>query len=213
MRNKLVILANSVRPGGRCVAGISVETGKWVRPVSRDVDRAVPNLPSVRRLSLLDIAEVFLAKEVPTPTDRYQIENMFVDSWDWEIVGSCSVNDILGYCGDTALILHTHDDFVDPSYFDSLPTSHWQSLQLVKTEVSFARDQWEPSRWRAVFRDGSGHGLYLKVTDPCIALKLRRGDKVAEECILTVSIAGPWRPPDGSKPERCYKLVAGVIEL
>jgi Dual OB-containing domain len=213
MMDKLVILANSVRPGGRCVAGISLKSEKWIRPVSRDIDRAAPNLRSIRQLSLLDIVEIPLATDMPFPPDRYQIENRFVDSWDWKSVGSCSVNDILDYCENTDAILHSHDDFVDPKYFDSLPTDDWKSLQLVKTGVSFARDQWDPSRWRAFFRDGSNRGLYLKVTDPCITLKLRRGDKVARECILTVSIAGPWQPPDGTKPERCYKLVAGVIEI
>ena len=30
---KLLVLANSYKPGGRCIAGIDLDTGKWVRPV------------------------------------------------------------------------------------------------------------------------------------------------------------------------------------
>ena len=213
MKQHVVILANSIRPGGRCVAGISLKTGKWVRPVSREDDRAVPNVPSIRRLRLLDIVEVPLAQDKPTPIDRYQIENRFVDTWDWPRIFTCPIEDVLKYCEKNEVILHTNNDRVDTSYLDTLPDNEWKSLELVKARATFSMDVWEKNRWRVEFQDGTGHCLSLKVTDPGICNKLNRGVDVARKCLLTVSLAGPWAPPDGSQPERCYKLVAGVIEI
>ncbi|GAB4335910.1 MAG: hypothetical protein Kow0089_05880 [Desulfobulbaceae bacterium] len=213
LNRRIVILANSIRPGGRCVAGICAETGEWIRPVPRDTDRAVPNVTSISRISLLDLVEVPLAGDRPSPPDRYQHENWFVDSWTWKVVDQWSAKQIKPFIESKGIILHTASDRVDTSYFDSLPPEQWKSLQLVKSKVTFSKDSWDTRRWRASFKDGSGNLLYLKVTDPVISDKLDQGKNVSQKCLLTVSLAGPWAPDDGSQPERCYKLVAGVIEL
>jgi len=84
-------------------------------------------------------------------------------------------------------------------------------LELVKAKVSFSPNPW--GGWRANFQDGAGYNLSLKVTYSAILEKLDRGDNVAQTCLLTVSLAGPWAPPGDSQPKQCYKLVAGVIEL
>ncbi|MCX6000096.1 MAG: hypothetical protein NTU41_11060 [Chloroflexi bacterium] len=212
MKTTLILLANSERPGGRCIAGINPKTG-WLRPVSRNSNRAIPDTAAMRQLRLLDIVEVPLSKDRPMPVDKYQIENIFVDSWDWQYIGSCPVNKMMRYCQTGEMILYSHTDRVDPSMLESLPKTQWRSLELVKANVSFSRDGWESNRWRAMLKDGDGHLLSLKVTDPAICDKLNRGDDVAENCLLTVSLAGPWAPPDGSQIKQCYKLVAGVLEL
>lgn len=213
MNRRIVILANSIRPGGRCVVGICTETGEWIRPVPRDADRAVPDVPSIIRIDLLDVVEIPLAGDRPKPPDRYQRENWFVDSWDWKIVESCSIKEARALCESRDVVLHTDNDRVDTAVLDALPPSDWKSLQLIKAKVDFSRDVWDKNRWRASFKDGRGNVLQLKVTDPVVSAKLDEGDDVSKECILATSLAGPWSPPDGSQPERCYKLVAGVIEL
>jgi len=210
---RLIILANSIRPGGRCVAGICTDTREWVRPVPRLADRAAPNVPSISGIALLDIVSVPLAGDRPNPPDRYQRENWFVDSWDWKVVGRCSVKDARALCESRDVVLYTDNDRVEPAVMDALPTSEWKSLQLIKVKVNFSRDMWDRNRWRASFKDGRGNHLFLKVTDPVVSAKLDRGEDVSKVCLLTVSLAGPWAPDDGSQPERCYKLVAGVIEL
>lgn len=212
-KKSLIILANSIRPGGRCVAGICAETREWIRLVPRHADRAVPDVLSVSRVALLDIVSVSLSGDRPSPPDRYQRENWFLDSWDWDVVGRCSVKDALPLCETSEVVLHTNNDRVEPSYLDSLPPSEWKSLQFIKAKVEFGRDSWERRRWRATFQDGHGNCLSLKVTDPAMSVKLDRGEGVSQTCLPTISLAGPWAPPDGSQPEHCYKLVAGVIEL
>lgn len=210
---RLIILANSIRPGGRCVAGICADTGQWVRPVPRHADRAVPDTRSISRMALLDIVQVPLAGDRPNPPDRYQRENWFVDTWDWEVVGRCSVEDATALCEAPDVVLYTNNDRVEPSYMDSLPPAEWKSLLLLNAKVSFDKDYWDRTRWRATFKDRRGNLLSLKVSDPAVSAKLDKGQDVSKTCLLTISLAGPWAPPDGSQPERCYKLVAGVIEL
>ena len=206
---EIIILANSVKPLGRCLAGIDNQTGEWIRPVSRD-NRAIPSNVA-REIELLDVVRIPLASD--RPRDRYQRENRYVASWDWEEVGEVSPRDVLRYCEDNAIILHSHDDRVSPDILDAMPFGEWKSLELVRADVDFERDYWNPNRWRASFNDASGNRLYLKVDYPEIVAKLNNDEAVGSDCILTISLAGPWTPPDGSLPERCYKLVAGAIEL
>jgi hypothetical protein len=213
MKRQIVILANSFRPGGRCVAGICMDTGEWIRPVSRSANRAVPGVTSISSLDLLSIVEVSFAGDRPTPFDRYQCENWFGDSWDWNIVGQCSVKDAKRLCENMNVVLHTSGDSVEPALLDALPPSDWKSLQLIKAKVDFTRDTRDRTRWRASFDDGQANSLYLKVTDAATCAKLDEEGDISRECLLTISLAVPWAPADGSQPERCYKLVAGVIWL
>ena len=207
---ELIILANSFRLGGYCMAGIDSRTGEWVRPVPRDGRRAIPKSVA-EKISLLDVVEIPLATD--RPRDRYQMENRFIESWDWEVVGHAPPKEIIGYCESSTMVLHSHNDYVEPDHFESLPFEQWKSLQLIRTNVNFSMDTYKPGHWRASFRDGEGHFLYLKVTDSMIVVKLNNGANIRSDSILTISLTGPWAPPGGSQPERCYKLVAGVIDL
>ncbi len=206
---ELIILANSVKPGGHCVAGIDRRSGEWIRPVSKE-NRAIPSLVA-GKIKLLDVVEIPLTS--CRPKDRYQRENRLVESWDWKVIGSVSSMDILNYCEDNTIILHSRNDRVTPQVLEALPFEEWKSLQLVRADVIFERDYWNRNRWRASFYDGSGNLLYLKVDYPEVVARLNNGEEIESDCLLTISLAGPWTPPDGSQPERCYKLVAGVIEL
>lgn len=38
---RIVCLANSFKKGGRCVAGIDLETGRWMRPIGRGDEGAI----------------------------------------------------------------------------------------------------------------------------------------------------------------------------
>jgi|GEM_PF-7027588 len=90
-----------------------------------------------------------------------------------------------------------------------MPFEEWKSLQLVQAEVNLERDYWHRNRWRASFNDDFGNLPYLKFDYPETVDRLNNDEEVASDCILTISLAGPWTPPNGSQAERCYKLVAG----
>src|SRR4030042_4616897 len=102
-------------------------------------------------------------------------------------------------------LMETALEYVMPEFFTNLPKNKWRSLQLIHNlNVRFVT-AYEPSKWRAVFRDGKGTILDLKITDPIISDRLRRKEKISKNCILTVSLATPWSP-DVKKPPLCYKV-------
>jgi hypothetical protein len=211
---RMICLANSWRPDGRCVAGIDIGTGKWVRPVPATGD-AIPEQRLYlkgRFLSLLDVVEINLTR--PKEISRYQRENLVIANWNWAIVGSVQTSDVIQYCDETTPILHNNGDRVPPYALDQLPPEQWNSLQLIRPRnLDFERDSTDQHRWHARFRDRSGCEYLLRLTDPLAARRLDAGNKISPESLLAISLTKPWAPPRVSKPKRCYKLVAAVIEL
>ena len=59
---RIACLANSYKGGGRrCIAGIDIKTGEWVRPISRGAEKAVDwNMGKVDEAEpeVLDILEI-----------------------------------------------------------------------------------------------------------------------------------------------------------
>ena len=214
MKQQIVILANSVREGARCIAGIDVQTGKWIRPVPSDGGPIAWNLRNVsgNEPELMEIVEISVQNSGPDL--GCQPENRLLDPVLWQHIGLMSVKDVLKYLERDAVILHNDDDNVIFGYFQTISQQNWKSLQLIRSaKVEFYSTSWEGrKRWRALIHHGGNKLLNLRITDPTLAQKLNRNDSVSEDCILTISLAGPWSP-DNIQPERCYKLVAGVIEL
>lgn len=211
---RLVCLANSERPGGQCIAGIDLVTGEWIRPIPRDSD-AVPTARCFiggRWLTPLHVFDVGLVR--PREPTRFQRENRIIKSWNWFLVRRFSKADLLDYCDNTTPILHSVGDRVSPRLLEGLPCEQWVSLQLVKPRrLSFERDRWDQHRWRARFLDSEGNEYSLRITDAIATRRLEAGEVISKQTVLTISLTKPWTPPDGSQPERCYKLVAAVIEL
>jgi Protein of unknown function, DUF488 len=175
-----------------------------------------------QRLSPHDLDLACLLCSEPTPEHchrRLVVEYLQVHwgnlkNWNWSIIGRGRKGNLAAYCDETIPILHSIDDRVSPEILNNLPPKEWASLQLVKPRrLRFEHDQWDQHRWRARFQDAAGHVYYLKITDASTTRRLEAGDKISDQSVLTISLTKPWAPPDGSKPELCYKLVAAVIEL
>lgn len=85
---EILILANSRKLGGRCVAGIDITNGRWVRPVS---DRPHAEVSAIERRyqdgsepKLLDVVSIPLLRYSPS---AYQTENWLLDPdyfWGWK---------------------------------------------------------------------------------------------------------------------------------
>lgn len=212
---RIICLANSYKGGGeRCVAGIDPDTGKWIRPVPNSKSKAITSamrLIDGKEPQILDIIEIPL--EDSGPDEGCQPENRLLKTSKWKKVGRITPKELLEYCEDDNVILHNHQDHVLPEFFAKLHKSKWRSLQLVhNSNVQFS-PAYDPSKWRVVFRDTKGAILDLKLTDPIISGRLRRQEKISKNCILTVSLATPWSPQGSNEPKKCYKMVAGVVEL
>jgi hypothetical protein len=210
---RVICLANSWRPGGRCIAGVDVETHTWVRPVPAG-GGAVP-LNVARQIDILDIVDISL--EQPRCTTRFQRENMVAPDWNWRVVDRATTKDIAVFLDDTSPILHGVGDYMWPAELRLLPRSEWKSLQLVRPrQLKFVLDSRKPGKWRAQFLDTRGKEYNLKVTDPRFDA-LPAGNLPGGECFITVSLGEPWAPEDCSEPPmcypKCYRLAAAIIEL
>lgn len=210
---QMICLANSWRQGGRCVAGIDISSGEWVRPVP-PTGGAIPESRTYlqgRYLHLLDVVELDL--EPPDLLTRFQRENRQVRNWNWQRVREAGINEVLKYASQSGPVLHNRHKVVEPSVLEQMSPKEWVSLQLVHSNnVTFDRDPDKKDRWRADFSLGKSVARYwIPVTDPVAAQQLNAGKVIGPDCLLTISLTEPVQVHD--KPELCYKLVAGVIEV
>jgi len=186
---------------------------EWVRPInSRGHEGAIGDERLIygNEPKLLDVLEIPIGGEC----ENYgcQPENRILLPGWWKKIGIISPEDALGYIEEDVLLLHNYGKTVDTDYFKSVPKERWKSLQLIYSEeVKFCRDGYDTSKWRVCFSYGRGY-YDLKLTDIVLSDRLTNGEIISGECILTISLASPWKPDDKT-PERCYKMVAGVIEL
>lgn len=100
MRNiRLIIMTESSKFSGRCVAGIDVNSGDWIRLVSDDEYThgaiAISDLyyPNGGKCDVLDIVDVTVIKDC---NDYIQPENVLIDiSRHIRYVGKASLKDVL----------------------------------------------------------------------------------------------------------------------
>lgn len=70
-------MANSTKNRGRCLAGLNVETGKWVRPVPNTSSRAIDNeltIFSERFIRPGDLIDVEIGSSIPLPYHPEDVE-------------------------------------------------------------------------------------------------------------------------------------------
>lgn len=209
---RIICLANSFKHAGRCLAGIDLETGQWVRPVTGDGGPIPIDAVTISGAELkpLDIVELEVG---PTRgLTRFQRENRPLLS-PVRRVDRAPVRTIGRYCEVTEQLLHSPDDRVAPAHLESLPPEQWKSLQLIKPrKVEFVKDEYKSYRWRVNFLDPFWNRYSLKLTDPAAIAALNRGEKLRPWCYLVVSLTEPFAFEDGRQP-MCFKLVAGVVEV
>ena len=209
-KRQIIVLANSWRDHGHCIAGICSQTKEWIRPVSQQNSEAIAR-EEVEHIKLLDIVNVTLAGKKEDP---YQGENYFIDdsaSDNWSVVDKANLQEIEGFCdnNDTTIFYSK----AKTAHVSHLPGSK-KSLTLIKAPVRFIKCQNEQgkNKWCGHFFDGYGNPLELTVTD-IVANEQLLGDEKPKEstCYLTLSLAKPH--PDWENQEFFTKLIAGVIWL
>lgn len=88
-------LASSYKPGGRCVAGIDLNSGDWIRPVSSTASGTVPNSVlhldgAGRAIRPLDQVVMHLDAARPEPE---QPENWLIADSEWELSDEWTVDE------------------------------------------------------------------------------------------------------------------------
>ena len=218
---RIICLANSKKEGERCIAGIDMDTGKWVRPVCDDQypedDKVPENIRLVdgREPELLDILEMSLAN---TGNDfGFESENLSIHRAKWKCLGRVRPADLIKYCGNYRYILHNSGKYVNPSYLKRLPFEDRRTLQLVqvnKFDVERRITSKGVIEWKGTIQSVNGQSLTgIKITDLAFIHKLNEDYQITGQYLLTISLGMPWAYEgwEGEKP--CWKLIAGVIEL
>lgn len=207
---RIIIVANSVRYDGRCLAGIDYDTGEVVRPVPISGE-GIPEwrcFVDGKFLELRDVVEMDLAR--PREIPKYQRENRIIRNWSWKQIGRAKLSTLERFVDNSTPVLHTVGDRVSPQQLEALAPKDWKSLQLVKpSRLSFGHHYYSEKRWVADFRVGDYYSL--KTTDPELTRLLESGKKPDKGALLTISLAKPWSHNPQEKPPMCYKVVAAVI--
>jgi len=204
---RIVCLANSFKRGGRCIAGIDLETNRWIRPIGGGYEGAIRSerLINGAEPKLLDIIEIPLGGNANDL--GCQPENRILRPGPWLKVGEIEKDDVLQYIEKTDRLLHNFDKNVPLSEFESnIKKTEWKSLQLIHVKnACFSKNPWNKIECNFSY---SGHWYLLKTT--CTETELYIGSN--SDYILTISMGGPYR----RKPEDylcCWKMVAGAIKL
>ena len=219
----LLCLANSYKYRGRCVAGIDLDTGDWIRPVADTAHGELRpehySLPGGQAPQMLDVIRIDLDRPQPLPE---QPENWLISGTPW--------SRRLMPPGDLGAVLSSHLD-AGPNLFGD--TAHRISRRNGKPgrlDASLALIEPEGLQW---FMEHSPYNskrprahfvlkdaFYdLPVTDPAwmpAFHKLDCGLHPASACglwpdekvLLTLSLAEEFEY-DGY----CYKLVAGIVAV
>lgn len=217
---RLVVLANSWKHSDWCIAGIDLDTGAWVRPVTQLPDGRVPK--SAMKLKgyfpkLLDIIELPLA---PTGPDYgFEKENRTILPGQWTHCGKMSPADLQAYANAAdCCILHNAENLVSLDVLQGKPPEERHSLQLIHAYDFQARAAQKRTNgektWQGVFTSNN-RKMAIRITDPVFIGKVTAGYKPAKTCLITMSLSMPYKPPDWNDDvsPACWKLIAGVIEL
>jgi hypothetical protein len=215
----MLCLANSYKEKNRCVAGIDLKTGQFVRPVADSHSQAVPKEwteTDGRSLKPLDIVEVPIRRG--DATVPYQSENRFSDE-GWQIVGQAKPSDLQRHCQPDRTILHTQDSEAIPERYFRLQRRTkrtWRSLQLIAVRnVEFYER--EEGKWNAKFKNQAGREFDLRVTDDHFAAQLTEDAQARQlnHGYFMLSMSRPWKHYLAARKlrKKCYKLIAGVIPV
>jgi hypothetical protein len=219
---EIIVLANSRKPGGRCVAGISTGSGDWVRPVAaRSSSGALsPRDCCVdgRMVEELDIVRFNYTARVGDPA---QPENVAIEERDWELIDRVAPQDAYRLLRPhlepgPALLGGTERGVPEALAQEGMEAS----LALVEPDTVMFRSQDNPfeqgRQARAVFVIAS-QPYDLGITDRAVAPRVKDqldgtyspselGFGEPAHTVLTVSLAEPFN-------ENRWKLAAAVLFL
>lgn len=219
----ILILANSRKLSGRCIAGIEIRRGRggdWIRPVSArehgEVSEYERQYKDGSDPKVLDVVRIPVLEHAP---NFHQIENWVLDpNYYWERVTTASLRELDGLTDHSDLWIcdapDTRYGLNDRVGEDTAKTLE-DSLRLIYVEdlqyrVFAPGADFGNSTRRILGTFTHGHTEYrIFVTDPVVERELlARNDEFYDvgSAYLTVSLA---EPHEGY----CYKVIAAVMPV
>ena len=214
-------LANSIKHGGRCVAGLLMDGTGWVRPVSALSDGTLTReylLEDRTEVALLDVVRVTVKEQSPRP---HQPENWILADAPWRRLRTLTAREALPYVepflvrGPILLDSETdrirYEELREDHATASLAAVEPQSIQWHITQ------SYRGTRQVRCYFNLGGRWYDLVVTDPVFKDKVGNleygqyerhraaGISSDDRVFLTISLGEPFERDDC-----CYKLVAAV---
>jgi hypothetical protein len=213
---QIICLANALKYGDRCIAGIDPTTGEWIRPISGLADgRITPEMRLIdgQEPALLDVLEIPLGE--PNLTE---LENRSLLPGVWKRVGQVAPSEVLPYCSHDSEILHNSEKYVTVTVLNALPLSEKRTVQLVYAQefLVSSKPKVEGGRsWKGSLVTKTGQTLKSAIiTDPVLIDRLESDNFLQTPCLVTVSLGMPHRPTTGWQgDDPCWKLITGAVEL
>jgi hypothetical protein len=221
-KKKIVCLANSRKPGGRCVAGKEVLEdcyGVWVRPVSvrttAEISIEEQQYENGNEPKLLDIIDIPMIAAVPRV---HQTENHMIDAevyWTkegevaWEDVNAL-LDTPASLWGNGDSTYHGRNDRMSQTAASAFQNSLWliEPTNVVMRVLTPGAAFGNPKRRVRAEFTYKGVQYDLMVTDPVaekVFLARPNGNYPLQDVLFCTSLA------EAHTDGYCYKLVAAVI--
>lgn len=213
MPTKFICLANSIKEGGRCMAGIELDGNnnpifvnnrpKWVRPVCNTPHGEVPN-SLAEPFNILDIIEL---EVTGYRANGYQSENIDFNENSMRLSGNFNIDNLVPLCDNRSLIFANRGKAVSIEQITQLD----HSLVLISvTEFEVERkiypDKPGKPQLRLVFKYNDNE-YDLPITDSSFRVGFDRNPDLLHginQVYLCLSLGIEWE-------NWYYKLVAGII--
>lgn len=214
---QLICLANSRKYSDRCIAGIRIDTGEWIRPISDKtewgsvpLDQTHINGTPVQPLDIIDIPLEDFGR-------GYEPENRLLRAGAWIRTERATMADILTYC--ESHLLHTPALTAIPyPALLAMPMQARRTLQLVQV-AHLPTYRTERGTWRGQLAMEDSR-LFLSITDSVLTQRLEAQHQQTGETsirlpasLLVLSFGQPWKKPDVEGDHQCYRLIAAVLAL
>lgn len=219
---RVLVLANSRKTAGRCVAGVDLDSGEWVRPVSQrpngelDIDECSVILSdgSTTEARAGDIVDMPLGAR---RASKWHPEDLLLagpmrrlQHWSSQEI-TANLASLVDY---GKSLLGSDGDRLSVAEIGARPKH--SSLQLVR--VVSPKFFWTTSMSGHAQLRGMlsirGRWTDLSVTDVAAeaSFRGRREPVTMDEALLTISLSTPFAPR-GATEQYCFKLIAAVIPL
>lgn len=212
MKKQIIILAKSIKHfPNYCIAGIDVETGKWIRPISSfdDIEGAVP-LEHLRQangeeLNILDVVEIDFIKHVPSIA---QSENyIYNENIMWKKVGEIGLEELINIYG-----------LSDPEYIFENTDKELSDIDISGESLLFVKIQdpvvfiktFDKKKIQLCFTYMGRRYNYFRIEDPTLKQQFWEYDdgiyNLDNEMYAVFSLTGKWNVTG-----KYYKILANIF--
>lgn len=218
---KIIILAKSAKNNNYCIAGIDIDTNKWVRPVSIDpkIEEAVPQEDIIctnnMSVDILDIVEINFV-DYYSNLNQFQPENLYYDNnYKWKKISRVvNIQNVVKFHGfdHRNNIFYNSDRAISSEDIKNLSYSSHESLLLLPVERLFVQvaiyDDYP--KFYLHFKYNGKHYRRFSIGDIKIREQFKdRGERnffLARSAIVVFSLTNPFH-----RDSKCYKMVAQIF--